>query len=447
MESKKVVVIGGDAAGMSGASQIKRQHKDWQVIVFEQGEYVSYAACGMPYYIEGAVTHFNSLIELTPETFINERKIDLRLKHEVVKIDTGQKKVTVKNKEGFFQETFDYLIIATGASPLEPDFPISSKKVFTLNNLYDTKKIEDFIKTHSPHSCAVIGGGFIAVEMLEAFKEKGLETHLIHRRNSLSRMFEPEISESILKEAEEHGIILHLNESVVEIKEINDKVIVKTKNRELAFDFVLLATGISPNTSFMKDSEIKTGVKRAVAVNDYLQTNFPFIYSAGDCAETRSIVTGEKIFLPLALKANREGMIAGLNISGKKEKFSGCCETAITKIFDKGVARTGITYERAIKNGFDAVKFDIISRTKAKYYPGSGRIKSVVTVEKGSGRVLGVQLIGEVESVKRIDVWATAITANMTLSQVYALDLAYAPPFSPVWDPVLLAARVGRKHI
>jgi NADPH-dependent 2,4-dienoyl-CoA reductase/sulfur reductase-like enzyme len=445
--SKKVIVIGGDAAGMSAASQIKRQQKDWHVTVFEKGNYVSYAACGMPYYLEGTVAHFNSLVEITPETFINDRKIDLRLNHEVIRVNCKEKKVTVKNKENTFEDSFDFLVIATGASPVKPDFSVTSDKVFTLNNLPDTEKLNDFIKQTSARSCAVIGGGFIAVEMIEAFKMRGLDTHLIHRRSSLARMFEPEISEIILKKAEKNGVVLHLDSHIKEIRDFKGQTEVVLENKTLKFDFILLATGVMPNTDFLLNSGIKLGVKNSVSVNEFMQTSFPFIYSAGDCTETKNIVSQEKIFLPLALKANREGMIAGLNISGKKEKFPGCCETAVTKIFDKGIARTGLTLERALKNGFDAVKFSVISGTKARYYPDSGKIKSVIVAEKGSGKVLGAQLAGPVEAVKRIDVWATVITSKMTLNNVYNLDLAYSPPFSPVWDPVLLAARVGRKHI
>ncbi len=444
---KKVVVIGGDAAGMSAASQIKRQKKDWQVTVFEKGDYVSYAACGMPYYIEGAISHFNSLIEIKPETFINERNIDLRLNHEVLSIDSGNKFVTVKIQKQEFKENFDYLVIATGASPNPGNFPVNGKNVFTLNNLYDTKKLYDFIVREKPKSCAVIGGGFIAIEMVEAFKEQGIDTSLIHRRDSLARMFEKEVSDEILKKMESKDVKLELNQQIKEIVELNNETVVICENKEVNVDFVLLATGVMPNTHFCKEANISTGIKNSVKVNEYLQTNFEYIYSAGDCTETTSIVTGEKVFIPLALKANREGMIAGLNISGANEKFVGVAETAITKIFDLGIARTGITLERAIQNNINAVKFDLISRTKARYYPGSEKMKSFIIAEKGSGRVLGAQLTGPVEAVKRIDVWATAITAKMTLADVYNLDLAYAPPFSPVWDPVLLAARVGRKRI
>ena len=445
--NNKVIIIGGDAAGMSAASQIKRQHADWDVMVFEKGDYVSYAACGMPYYIQGLVSHFDSLIEITPEKFINERKIDLRLKHEVIKINAEEKNVLVKTPEKTFEENFDYLVIATGASPQVPPIPISGNKIFTINNLYDTKKLESFIMENKPESCAVIGGGFIAIEMVESFKNRGIGTHLIHRRDSLARMFEKEVSDAILEEMKQNNVNLHLNCHVESIDEENGKVCVQTSEEKIYVDFLLLATGVKPNSEIAKNAGINTGVRDAISVNSFMQTNYPYIYSAGDCTETRSIITGEPIYTPLALKANREGMIAGLNISGKKEKFAGSCETAITKIFSKSIARTGLTLERALKNNIDAIKFSVISKTKARYYPGAEKMKSIVIAEKGSGRILGAQLVGPIYAVKRIDVWVAAITAKFTLKDIYNLDLAYSPPFSPVWDPVLLAARVGRKHI
>jgi len=445
--SKKVVIIGGDAAGMSAASQIKRQKKDWHVKVFEKGKYVSYAACGMPYYIQGAVSHFESLIEIKPETFINDRGIDLKLNSEVIKILPDENIVQVNIDGKIFEEDYDYLVIATGASPNMGDFPINSNKVFTINNLYDTKKIEKFIKNNSPNSVAVIGGGFIAIEMVEAFHSKGLETHLIHRRDSLSKIFEKEVSDAILSEMKSKDITLHLNEKIKMIKDNNGKVQVITEQNILSFDFVLLAIGVVPNTQFLLDSGINLGIKKSVSVNEYLLTNYENIFSAGDCTETFSIITGEKVYTPLALKANREGMLAGLNISGKKEKFPGVCETAITKIFNVGIARSGITLDRALKNNFNAVKFDLISKTKARYYPGAEKIKSFIILDKDSGTVLGAQLVGPIYAVKRIDVWATIISNKMTIKEVFNLDLAYSPPFSPVWDPVLLAARVGRRYV
>jgi len=441
----KIIVIGGDAAGMSAASQIKRIKPEYEVIVFEKGEYVSYAACGMPYYIEGLIPHFDSLIEITPEKFINERKIDLRLNHEVTKIDPKKKFVVVNDEK---MESFDYLVIAVGANPVREGINADSfENIFTLNNLYNTQKIFRFINENKPKKCAVLGGGFIAIEMTEAFKERGLDTYLIHRRETLSKILEPEISELITGKMKEKGINILMNNNIKEITHKNSKIFIKTDMTELEVDFVLVAFGVKPNTKIFKDAGIKTGIKDGVVVDEYCRTNFNYIYSAGDCTLTKNIVTNKLVFSPLALKANREGFVTGRNICGKEERIVGIVQTAITKIFDLGIARTGLTLEEAINSGFEAVKFDFISRTKARYYPESKKLKVIVVAEKGTGKLLGAQIAGPMDAVKRIDTFATALYNKMTLKEIFQLDLAYSPPFSPVWDPVLLAARLGEKYI
>jgi len=446
---KRVVVIGGNAAGMSAASQVKRQKPEWEAVVLEKGEYISYAACGMPYYLEGIIPELEQLMELSPENAVNERNIDLRLNHEVTKIAPREKQVEVKSPQGPVLLDFDYLVIATGALPLEGGIESSqSGRIFTLKSLSDSSKIKNFLESSRPQKCAVIGGGYIAVEMLEAFKVRGLQTHLIHRRNDLARTFEKEISSLIKEKIVNEGIVMHLNTPVSAVQEKDGQAVVITADgQELNFDFVLVATGVRPNTALLAGTGIELGIKEAVRVNEHLQTNFDYIYSAGDCTETKNIITGGPTYTPLALKANKEGFIAGLNICGKKEVFPGIVQTAITKFFNLGIARTGLSMEEAEKNALNPVKYTLSSRSRARYYPGSEMLHSVVIISKNDGRLLGAQLAGPLDSVKRIDVYAAAITAGMTVGDLFNLDLAYAPPFSPVYDPVILAARVGRKYV
>jgi NADPH-dependent 2,4-dienoyl-CoA reductase/sulfur reductase-like enzyme len=445
---KKVVIIGGNAAGMSAASQVKRQKPDWEALVFEQGQYISYAGCGMPYYLAGTVPDFEDLIEITPQAAVDKRKIDLRLNCQVVEIKPEEKEVRVKTPQGYRSEHFDFLVLATGSLPQAGGIKYQkSEKIFTLKSLEDTLKIDDFIKRYEPKKCAVIGGGYIAVEMVEAFKTRGLETYLIHRRNDLARTFEKEISDIIKKEMVQEGIILHLNAPVLKVEERNGKAVVSTEKGELSFDFVLLASGVRPNTDMLKGTGLKLGLKGAIKVNRYLQTNYEYIYAAGDCTETVNLITGKPAYVPLALKANKEGFICGLNISGGREEFVGVLGTAITKIFQLGVARTGLSLEEASAHGFHPLKYDLFSRNKAKYYPGMAMMNSLVVIDKTDGRLLGAQLAGPLESVKRIDVYATMIYNKMTIRDAFNLDLSYAPPFSPVYDPVLLAARIGRKYV
>lgn len=448
MDKKKLIVIGGDAAGMSGASQVKRLKPAWEVMVFEKTGFISYAACGMPYYLGGLIPDKEQLIELKPEEAIAKRGIDVKLWHEVIKISPRDKKVIVRTKRGEREEDFDMLLIATGSLPQTSGIKFNqSERVFVLKNLYDMEKIDTFIKKNPAGKCAVIGGGYIGLEMAEAFKARGLETHLIHRREDLSRTFEVEVSDLIKEEMSQRGVVLNLETSIEEIRDEGENVVVSTDKDDYNYDFVFLGLGTIPASRLASECGIELGVKGTIKVNKYLQTNFEHIYAAGDCVQTMHMLSKEPVYVPLALKANKEGMIAGMNIAGIKTPFHGVLGTAIMKCFSLGVARTGLTYEEAVRNSFNPVKIILNSRNRARYYPDSENLFSMIIAEKGTGLVLGAQLAGPLDAVKRIDVYATAIYNGMTLDDVFNLDLAYAPPFAPVYDPVLLAARVGRKSI
>ncbi|MFA5536966.1 MAG: FAD-dependent oxidoreductase [Bacillota bacterium] len=448
MNKKKLVVIGGDAAGMSGASQVKRLKPEWEVVVLEKTDFISYAACGMPYYLEGLVPEKEQLIELTPEDAVSKRKIDLRLRHEVTKIFPEDNKVAIKTEQGEYEESFDFLLIATGSLPLIPRAGYQqSEQVFVLKNLSDMEKIDTFIKENSPGKCAVIGGGYIGLEMAEAFRGRGLETHLIHRRTDLSKTFEVEISNLIKEEMANNGVVLNLETTIEAITDEGEGVTVITDKGKLNYDFVFLGLGTVPASKLAGECGIELGIKGSIKVNEYLQTNYPNIYAAGDCAETMHLLSKEPVYTPLALKANKEGLLAGMNMAGLQKPFRGVLGTAITKCFSLGVARTGLTYGEAVKHNFNPVKIPLNSQSRAKYYPDSAKLFSLIIADKGTGLILGAQLAGPLDAVKRIDVYVTAIQHKMTLDDIFDLDLAYAPPFSPVYDPVLLAARVGRKFI
>ncbi len=444
----KVVVIGGNAAGLSAASQVKRLKPDWDAVVLEKGRYISYAACGMPYYIEGIIPEFDSLMELSPSE-VNKRGIELRLDRKVIRVDPSAREVEVESPDGLIKESYDFLVIASGAVPMTEGIRFKpSQRIFTLKGLEDAAQILSFIESNKPARCAVIGGGYIAIEMVEAFKTRGLETHLVHRRKDLARTFEIEISDRIKEKMESEGVVLNLNTPVQAVEEENGKAVVITgDNRKLAYDFALVATGVQPATDFLQGSGIELGIKKSIRVNKFLQTNFENIYAAGDCTETFNQLTGQPAYVPLALKANREGMMAGANICGKPEPFPGILGSAITKIFNLGIARTGLTLEEAENNGLNPVKYQVSNHSRARYYPGTGTLESIIIASKNDGRLLGAQLAGPLDAVKRIDVYATMLYAGMTVSEAFNLDLSYAPPFSPVYDPVVMAARVGRKHV
>jgi CoA-dependent NAD(P)H sulfur oxidoreductase len=411
----KVIVIGANAAGLSAASQIKRQKPEWETVVLEKGRYISYASCGIPYHIQGVVPELEQLLELTPRQVTEERKIDLRLYHEVTAVKPLEKELLIKTPDGVVTEKFDYLVIATGALPITEGIDITaSGRVFTLAGLDNTEEILSFIDREKPRTCAVIGGGYIAVEMLEAFRSRGLETHMIHRRNDLANTFEKEISDIIKEQMLSEGIILNLNTKVLAVGERGGRVVVSADTGEFLFDFVLIATGVKPNTAFLHGSGIELGIKMRLKTNSAMQTNYPYIYAAGDCAETKNLVTGKPDYVALALKANREGYTAGINICGGREEFPGVLGTAITKFFDLGIARTGLSFEQAEKNNFNPVKYRVAAGSRARYYPGGKQIHSVVIISRDGGRILGAQLAGPLDAVKRIDVYATMIHNKMT---------------------------------
>jgi CoA-dependent NAD(P)H sulfur oxidoreductase len=444
----KVMVIGGNAAGMSAASQVKRQKPDWDVIVFEKGSYISYGACGIPYHVEGLVSNLNDLVTITPEEAVKKRKLDLRMHHEVMNIDPQAKRVSYQCNGVKGQENFDYLVIATGARPLKTEIDyVPSELIYNVHTLDDSKALRRMLEKKKPKKCAVIGGGYIALEMLEALHSRAIETQMIHRRNSLARSFEQEISGLTLSAMAEAGISLKLNHTAKSIEDDNGMVRVVTDQGILHYDLVVIGVGVEPDSDLARECGIETGVKGAIRVDEFLQTNIPGIYAAGDCAETKNIVSGQPVYVPLALKANKEGVVAGINIVGGQEKFPGVLGTAITKFGDLGLARTGLTLAEALQSGFDAFKFKVEANSRAHYYPGQGPMIFVLIADKKDGRLLGAQIAGPADSVKRIDVYATAITANMDLDQLFQLDLAYAPPFSPVYDPVVLTGRVGRKMV
>lgn len=445
---KRVVVIGGNAAGMSAASQVKRQKPDWDVTVYEKGRFISFAACGIPYHIEGLVSDLDDLISVTPEEAVKKRNLNLKMHHEVTAIDPQSKSVTVSSDKGITEEPYDYLVIATGARPLTETVEYHpSARIFTVHSLNDSEALRNLIETRKFNKCAVIGGGYIAVEMLEALKKQGFETHMIHRRDELVRTFEKEISDLAMAEIAREGIILNLNRFVSRVEEDNNLVKVHTDKGILIYDLVVVAVGIEPNSDLAKNCGIATGVKGSIKVDQYMRTSLPDIYAGGDCTETTDIITGKPVYVPLALKANKEGVTAGVNISGGSEAFPGVLGTAIMKFCDLGLARTGLTLAEAKEAGFAAIKYSVTSNSKSHYFPGSGKLTAVVTADKDTGRLLGAQLAGPVDGVKRIDTFATAITAKMTLDDIFQLDLAYAPPFSPVYDPVVLTGRVGRKKV
>lgn len=447
----KVVIIGGDAAGMSAAMQVKRRKSDWDITVFEKGINTSYGACGIPYYFTGDVKSIESLVVVTPDEFI-KKGINVKISHEVLSVNSIEKTITVENRisNEITKEKYDKLLIATGASPIIPKIEgISLNGIFSIKNLDDTKKLELYINEKKPKKAIVVGAGYIGLEMTEALYKKGLEVTVIEKLSGVIGNINEKFNELVLKELSEHNINIKLNTSVQSFKGKNDIVeTVVTDNGEFDADLVILSLGVKPNTSFLKDSGVKIGNTGAIEVNEYQETNVEDIFSAGDCSESFHRVLKKNVFIPLALTANRQGRVAGTNMAGEKEKFAGVLGSASTKIFDLAIARTGLDKLTAEKEGFKVSVVENVAGSKAHYYKGHAPVYVQIVYDSETYKVLGGLLIGKDDSLsKRADIIATAISGNLTVIELSDLDLSYAPPFSPVWDPILQSANKARFSI
>ena len=447
---ERFIVIGGDAAGMSAASKARRKNPELEIIALEKGDWASYAACGLPYYLKGNVDNIEDLIAIPPEVFREKRDIDLRLNHEVTKIIPEKKKIVVKSPSNETEFNYNKLLISTGARVARPRIEgIDSQGVFFLRGMSDGIKIREYLEKREPKSVLIVGGGYIGLEMAEAFHARGMSVSIVELLPHLLSTFSPEIVEIVERDVKDYAR-LYLGRRVNSIREIDkDKLSVsisdgENKNQEeIETAIVLIATGIIPETSLARDTGIKLGKSGAIITDEYGETNISAIYAAGDCTEVKSVVTGQNIYLPLALTANRNGRAVGTTIAGEKTLLSPIAGTAVVKVFQLEVAITGLTDLDAAKEyGFNPAKVTIDSHSRAGYCPGAKPIKISLIADRDSKRILGSSMVGEEGVSKRIDIIATALYSRITVQELENLDLAYAPPFSPVWDPVLTAARV-----
>jgi len=437
------VIVGGDAAGMSAASKAKRENPEMDVIVFEKGEWVSYAACGMPYYLKGEVETLDDLVAVRPEQFREERDVDLRTGHEVVDVDADSETVTVEGDGERFEQPYDHLLVATGATAIEPPFDgLDLDGVFTLHDMDEADAIETYLTEQSPESAAIVGGGYVGIELAEALSARGVDVALYEMLPHVLQPFGDAVAEVVEEHLLEQGVDLHLDTAVsgFEGGERVERVALEADTRPA--DVAIVGVGVTPNADLAADAGLELGETGAVATDEYGRTNYENVYAAGDCAEARHVVTGEPAHVPLALTANRSGRAIGQTVAGDPEEVGGIAGTAIVKAFDLGAARTGVVDEdRAREAGFDPVSVSISAPTRAHYYPDASELTVTLVADRESGRLLGGTVVGR-EGAKRIDTIATALTAGMTVGELRNADLAYAPPFSPVWDPVLTAAKV-----
>ena len=437
------VVVGGDAAGMSAASKARREAPDLDIVVFERGEWVSYAACGTPYYVRGEVESIDDLVQVPPETFRNERDIDLRTGHEVVAIDPEAKTVTVSADDETHDQPYDHLLVGTGAHAVVPPFDgMDLDGVFTIHGLDEADAIEDFVEEMGPEAGAIVGGGYVGIEMAEALAGRGVDVHLFEMLPHVLQPFGEPVAEVVEDHLREQGVHLHLDTAVEGFSGDGAVEAVELDGESVPADVVVVGVGVAPNAELAEDAGIEVGETGAIATDEYGRTNHRDVYAAGDCAEATNVVTGEPDYVPLALTANRAGRAIGQTITGDPTPVGEIAGSAIVKAFDLGAARTGVVDEDAAREaGFDPVSVEITAPSRAHYYPGAEDLSVRLVADRESGRLLGGSTVGR-EGVKRIDTVATALHAGMTVEEVEYLDLAYAPPFSPTWDPIATAAKV-----
>ena len=438
----KFVIIGGDAAGMSAASRAKRNNPDMEVIVLEQSNDVSYSACGMPYNIADPVRDINDLVVRQAEVFRKRQGIDLRTGHRVYNIDPTQRLVNFtdsNNNEASIE--YDKLLIATGASPIIPDIPgIDLPGVFPLKTLEHSRKIKKFIHDRNVKNAVIIGMGYIALEMCEALKANNICVSMIKPRAGFIPWMNDELSDMVKAEVEKNGIKLYAGHEIKSVEQTGTHLIVKCEGMDLDCDMVICAIGVTPNSTIAKEAGIELGIKKSISIDKKLLTSNEHIYAAGDCADSYHIVTGGKTYIPLALRANRAGWAVADNVTGGNVELDGIVGTAVFKVFDMQIARTGLDLNESKKAGFDPIDTVISTRSRAHNYPGNEEIKVHIIGDKKSGRLLGVQMVGIDGVAHRINAPAVALHNKMTVEEFSRCDLAYAPPFSPVWDPVLTAA-------
>lgn len=436
---KTVAVIGGGAAGMSAASRVKRLKPEWDVKVFEATEWVSHAPCGVPYVVEG-ISPKEKLMHYPPEFFIKKRGIDLHINADVVEVEQGS--LRVREGDGERKYEWDYLVFANGASPQVPALKgCGLEGIFTADLPPDAVAIREYMEKHEVDDVVVIGTGYIALEMAEAFAAQGKNVTLIGRSERvLRKTFDREITDIVEEKLREH-LNLRLEELTQGFEGDGKVEKVITDEGEYKADLVIVATGIKPNIELAKKLGVRIGETGAIWTNERMQTSVENVYAAGDVAETRHLITGRRVWVPLAPPGNKMGYVAGSNIAGVDITFPGVLGTSITKFMDLEIGKVGLTEQEALKEGYDVKSAFIKAGTKPHYYPGSKRIWLKAVMDKESKKLLGLQAAGA-EILPRIDAFSIALQAGFTTKELFFADLAYAPPFAPVWDPLVVLARV-----
>ncbi|MEN3612385.1 FAD-dependent oxidoreductase [Plantactinospora sp. ZYX-F-223] len=448
--AEKLVVVGGDAAGMSAASQARRRRdaSDLEIVAFERGHFTSYSACGIPYWVGGLVDDADQLVSRDPATFRTDFQVDVRLRHEVVGIDLDRREVVARDLENGGREVregFDQLMYAAGAVPVTPDWArTDAAGVFGVQTLDDGAALIDWLDGDpAPRRAVVVGGGYIGVEMAEAMIQRGLSVSLVERSPEPMSTVDPDMGALVRKALCGLGLEVRSGIGVTGLETRDGRVTaVVTEDGPLPADLVVLGLGVRPNTALAAEAGLPIGPTGGIRVDLRMRVvDTPGVWAAGDCVESVHRVSGQPVFVPLGTHANKQGRVAGINIGGGYATFAGIVGTAVTRVCDLEVGRTGLREDEAAAAGFEFVAVRVESTNRAGYYPGVKPMTVKLIVERRSGRLLGAQIVGRSEAAKRIDVLAVALWNRMTVDEMAGLDLGYAPPYAPVWDPVLVAAR------
>jgi NADPH-dependent 2,4-dienoyl-CoA reductase/sulfur reductase-like enzyme len=445
--AKRLVVVGGVAAGMSAAAKAKRTNRDLEVVVFQKGDHISYAACGLPYFLAGDIADGEELVVRTPEQMAKQG-VAVHILHEVTALDPEAREVTVRDVQTGreFTEGYDRLVVATGARPIIPDLPGATLDgILSLRTFESGLAAKRFLDQYRPRQAVVVGGGYVGVEMAETLRRLGLEVKMVVRSGKVMRTtLDDDVRELVQAELARHGVEV-ITGTPLAFKGKKRLQAVATQDGHLPCDVAVLGLGVQANAELAQDAGIALGASGAVATDARMCTNLPGIYAAGDCAEAHHLVTGKPAYIPLGSTANKQGRVAGTNAAGGSATFEGIVGTMVVRAFDLAVASTGLSATSARDLGFSVQETMIRARDISHYFPGADDIAVKLVADREDGRLLGGQIVGKRGVAKRIDVLATALYARMTITDLQRLDLSYAPPFAPVWDPILVAANVAGK--
>ncbi|HUJ64123.1 MAG TPA: FAD-dependent oxidoreductase, partial [Acidimicrobiales bacterium] len=435
----RLLVIGGDAAGMAGAAQVRRRAAALEIVALEKGTRTSYSACGIPYLVSGAVHDIEDLVARTPEEF-RAARIDVRIEHEVVGLDLDTRKAEVHNlaHHRSFHLGFDTLLIATGARPARPGLPGADlPHVHGVQTLDDAARLLDAARERKPKRVAVIGSGYVGLELAEAFLERGSAVTIVEAGPEVMGSLDPEMGALVARALRDRGITVDVG---LAARSIDEKA-VHTDGADIAADLVILGLGVQPDTQLGAGAGLETGVRDALVVDRQQRTSADGVWAAGDCCQSFHLVSGHPVHQALGTVANKQGRVAGINISGSYATFPGVLGTAVTRVCQTEIGRTGLTETEAADAGYRAAASLIQATTRAGYMPEASPVSVKLVAECRSGRLLGVQIVGGPGSAKRVDVVAAGLAGGLTVEDLLGLDLGYAPPYAPLWDPIQVAAR------